>query len=49
MGGFCQPGKISVSPDRGVMTVNEDYLVIFQLPVLADPVGVEYFHVGKFL
>src|SRR4030042_6474207 len=48
-GGFCQPRKVPVSPYRGMMAVNEDHLVIFQLPVLPDPVGVEHFHVRKFL
>ena len=41
------PGELRVTPDHGVVTVHEDYLVIFQLSVLANPVGVQYFHVGE--
>src|SRR5512136_362350 len=45
----CNPREVLVRPDRGVVAVHEDDLVVFQLPVLSYPVGVEDFHVREFL
>ena len=41
----CEPCKVLICPDGWVVAVNEDNLVIFQLPVLTNPVRVEDFHV----
>ena len=43
----CEPCKVLVRPDRGVVAVNENDLVVFSLPVLSHPVGVEDFHVRE--
>ena len=45
--GIPDPGELPVAPDRRVVTVNEDNLVIFQLAVLTDPVGVQHLHVRE--
>ena len=41
------PCKVSVCPDRGVVAVNENDFVVFQLTVLSHPVGVENLHIRE--
>ena len=38
--GGCNPGKVLVSKNCGAAAVNEDYLQVFALSVLSNPVGV---------
>ncbi len=47
VGRGCDPCEVPVAPDRGVVAIDEDDLVVLQFPVLPDPVGVEHLHVRE--
>src|SRR3989442_13367167 len=43
--GVADPIDLRVAPDRGVVRVDENHLVVLVRPVLADPVRVQDLHV----
>src|SRR5438445_9730315 len=43
--GIADPIDLRVAPDRGVVRVDEDHLVVLVRPVFPDPVRIEDLHV----